>query len=163
MKDKNTHGIFDDCWEVPCPKGSSCTGRFIHTDFFAIRPNVLSLKAVEEAYRKHRADAERMATDQKNFLTASSKQFSADRCLCSSWTVGFVPFSQHLVQFQDYGVQISEDAEAGGVSLSLHALIDKEGRWGAMQKKALNVCRTSVVSVQKSTEAMLDVLHTVED
>jgi hypothetical protein len=75
-----------------------------------------------------------------------------------------VPFSQHLVPFQDYGVQVSEDAEAGRVLSTLRALIDEEGRWEAMQKKALNVCQTSMVSVQKSTEAMLSIaLHTVED
>jgi hypothetical protein len=75
-----------------------------------------------------------------------------------------VPYSQHLVPFQEYGVQVSEDAEAGAVLSTLHALIDEEGRWEAMQEKALHVCKSSMVSVQKSTEAMLFIaLHTADD
>lgn len=72
---------------------------------------------------------------------------------------------RRLGSFQECGIQVSEDAEAGKVLSTLRALVDEEGRWEGMQKKALHVCRTSMVSsVQKSTEAMLFIaLRTAED
>ena len=39
-----------------------------------------------------------------------------------------VPFSEHLVPFPDYGVQVSEDAEAGKFLSTWRALIDEERR-----------------------------------
>jgi len=46
--DSRIHGIFADCEDRDCPAGKRCTDNMIHTDFFAVRPNAISLSAVRE-------------------------------------------------------------------------------------------------------------------
>jgi hypothetical protein len=62
MNDIGTHGIFDDCWDVSCPKGNKCIGRLIHTDFFAVRPHAIPSDAFAKA-KEREEHAETMATD----------------------------------------------------------------------------------------------------
>lgn len=59
MADKSISGIFADCYDRPCPAGRGCSDRLIHTDFFAIRPNAVSLDALLST---NETNAEHMAT-----------------------------------------------------------------------------------------------------
>ena len=46
--DSRIHSIFVDCLDRDCPAGNRCADSMIHTDFFAVRPNAISLSAVRE-------------------------------------------------------------------------------------------------------------------
>ncbi|EWM20359.1 hypothetical protein Naga_100877g2 [Nannochloropsis gaditana] len=52
MRDPGIEGIFADCLDKPCPTGKNCSDRLIHTDFFAIRPDAVSLEAILDADEK---------------------------------------------------------------------------------------------------------------
>jgi len=58
--DSRVHGIFVDCLDRDCPRGNRCTDNMIHTDFFAVRPNAISLSAVRETKQ---GNAELMITE----------------------------------------------------------------------------------------------------
>lgn len=52
-EDSRIHGIFVDCTDGDCPTENHCTDRMIDTDFFAVRPNAISISAVREAKRNN--------------------------------------------------------------------------------------------------------------
>ena len=58
--DSRIHGIFVDCLDRDCLAGNHCTNSMIHTDFFAVRPNAISLSAVRETKQDN---AELMITE----------------------------------------------------------------------------------------------------
>ena len=60
FEDSRIHGIFADCLDRDCPTGNRCADRLIHTDFFAVRPNAISLSAVRETKQDN---AELMITE----------------------------------------------------------------------------------------------------
>jgi len=61
MDDAKIQGVFADCFNRDCPTGNHCSSAKIHTDFFAIRPEAVSLQDVMEA-NKAKIHAELMAT-----------------------------------------------------------------------------------------------------
>jgi hypothetical protein len=58
MTDISMNGIFVDCLDRPCPAGRGRSKRYIHTDFFAIRPSAVSADALLSI---NETNAERMA------------------------------------------------------------------------------------------------------
>lgn len=60
FQDSWIHGVFVDCLDRDCPTGNRCADSMIHTDFFAVRPNAISLSAVRETKQNN---AEVMITE----------------------------------------------------------------------------------------------------
>jgi hypothetical protein len=60
FQDSRVHGVFVDCLDKDCPTGKRCADSMIHTDFFAVRPDAISLSAVRETKQNN---AELMITE----------------------------------------------------------------------------------------------------
>lgn len=79
FQDSRIHGVFVDCLDRDCPTGNRCADSLIHTDFFAVRPNAISLSAVREMKQNN---AEVMTTE----MFSSIVQDGAD-----AWVPGAGP------------------------------------------------------------------------